>query len=111
MSGISGGTAKIVIRMPLPASQRRAMRLNVDATDLSLPSAGSGDRIRASPCGFLKAAKPNRSLFLEERIREPQNARKVGGVPSLAARRQKRQMAGAKPGHDEMHRCERKLHE
>jgi len=46
MSGISGGTARMVIRMPLPASHRRATLVSADATDLS--SAGSGDRIRFS---------------------------------------------------------------
>src|SRR6266481_6044285 len=64
MSGISGGTARMVIRMPLPASHRRATRVGTGTENLPLSVVGSGDRIRGSAVTVSSSGRgANRGFF------------------------------------------------
>src|SRR5579871_464240 len=70
ISGISGGTANMVIRMPLPASHKRATRTSSGA-DLPRSVAGSGDRIRLLQPRFPQAAEAPPVACLTDPGHEP----------------------------------------
>jgi hypothetical protein len=82
MSGISGGTARMVIRMPLPASHRRGTLVGADARGWPGSAAGLGDRIRVLRPWFLrKRPKHCARLFIEGE--DQQAPGKAGGFHLL----------------------------
>src|SRR5215831_18293483 len=75
MSGISGGTARMVKRMPLPASHRRATRTGTDAENESPSVVGSGERVKGpAVTGFPQAAGARRLCWWAPRPCPPRKA-------------------------------------